>query len=184
MVAAAMSNKVHHCAKCNVDAVCDSVRPFAQEEESAFAVAWKCPRCEECSLIVSPLGPWLAPGPGMCLQCGREGTADGEACPICGIIITEVLSAEDAGRPDGDLLLQAREDFARGTCRRGLTLVNHVLRRNPRSEEAWSIKGQFFEHLGFRRALKAAMQEAVRLKGAGGAIPDQARTRRWWEFWK
>jgi hypothetical protein len=63
-------------------------------------------------------------------------------------------------------------------------LVNHVLRRNHKSGEAWSIKGQFFQHLGYGRALKAAMQEAVRLKNAGGAAPDQAGGKRWWEFWK
>jgi alkyl sulfatase BDS1-like metallo-beta-lactamase superfamily hydrolase len=120
----------------------------------------------------------------MCLQCGHEGLADGEACRSCGLQIAEVLNAADAARPDEELLQAAREDFARGTCRRALTLVNHVLRRNARSEEAWSMKGQFFEHLGFRRTLKAAMQEAVRLKGAGAAEPDQVHGNRWWQFWK
>jgi hypothetical protein len=98
--------------------------------------------------------------------------------------IAEVLRAEEAVRPDEELLQVAREEFARGTCRRGLTLVNHVLRRNPQSGEAWSIKGQFFEYLGFRRALKAAMREAVRLQGSAGAGPDQADGKRWWQFWK
>jgi hypothetical protein len=118
----------------------------------------------------------------MCLQCGHEGVADDRPCPSCGINITEeVLNAVDAARPDAELLEAAREDFARGTCRRGLTLVNHVLRRNPKSGEAWSIKGQFFQHLGFQRALKAAMQEAVRLKVA---TSGQAGGKRWWQFWK
>ena len=179
-----MSLRPHHCTNCQVDGVCDAVVPFQPEQENAFAVYWKCPRCEERSLVVSPLGPWLAPTPSMCLQCGQEGVADSQACPSCGSTIAEALNAEEAGRPDEDLLLMAREDFARGTCRRGLTLVNYVLRRNPKSGVAWSIKGQFFEHLGFRRALKAAMQEAVRLKSAEGAGPDQASGKRWWEFWK
>jgi hypothetical protein len=65
-----------------------------------------------------------------------------------------------------------------------LTLVNHVLRRNPRSREAWSIKGQFFEHLGFPRALKAAMREAVRQTNPAASGPGQAGGKRWWEFWK
>jgi alkyl sulfatase BDS1-like metallo-beta-lactamase superfamily hydrolase len=120
----------------------------------------------------------------MCLQCGQEGLADGQTCPSCGLLIAEVLSATDAARPDEELLQAAREEFARGTCRRGLTLVNHVLRRNPRSEEAWSIKGQFFEYLGFRRALKAAMQEAVRLEGSGETRRDEGNGKRWWQFWK
>ena len=177
-----MSNKPHPCPNCHVDGVCDAVVPFEPERENAFAVYWKCPRCEEKSLVVSPLGPWLAPGPGMCLQCGQEGRGDGEACPHCGIrITTEVMGADEAERSDEELLLAARADFARGTCRRALTLVNHVLRRNPRSGEAWSIKGQFFEYLGYRVALKAAMQEAVRLKDAPATDPGG---KRWWQFWK
>jgi hypothetical protein len=179
-----MSNKPFHCPKCQVDGVCDSVAPFNPQAENAFAVAWKCPQCGERSLVVSPLGPWLAPTPGMCLQCGHEGLADGQACPSCGLRISEVLSAEEAGRPDQELLEAARDDFARGTCRRGLSIVNHVLQRNPRSNEAWSMKGQFFEHLGFQRALKAAMQEAVRLTGPNKATPPPGRGKRWWEFWK
>jgi len=189
-----MSNKPSHCAKCQVDGVCDSVVPFEPDREQAFAVCWTCPRCEEKSLVVSPLGPWLAPTPGMCLQCGHEGLVDGHACPSCGLALAEVLSAAEAARSDEELLEMAREDFARGTCRRGLTLVNHVLQRNPRCGEAWSIKGQFFEHLGFRRALKAAMDEARRrpieealdrvLKGSVEFQPDQARGKRWWQFWK
>jgi hypothetical protein len=181
-----MSNKPHLCAKCEVEGLCDAVVPFElePESESAFAVYWKCPRCEERSLVVSPLGPWLAPAPGMCLQCGYERVADGQACPSCGITIAEVLTAEEAGQPDDVLLLAAWEDFARGTCRRGLTLVNHVLRRNPKSGEAWSIKGQFSEHLGYRRALKAAMQEVVRLKSVTTTGTEQTGGKRWWEFWK
>jgi hypothetical protein len=120
----------------------------------------------------------------MCLQCGHDEVVDGQACPSCGLRIEEVLSAAEAAQPDEELLEAALAEFAGGTCRRGLTLVNHVLQRNPRSAEAWSIKGQFFEHLGYRRALKAAMQEAVRLKGSGETGPDQTSGKRWWQFWK
>jgi hypothetical protein len=179
-----MSNKPHRCARCQLDGACDAVVPFEPDRENAFAVYWKCPRCEERSVVVSPLGPWLAPSAGTCLQCGHDGVAHAQACPSCGIHITEVLSAEDSVRTDEEVLLMAREDFARGTCRRGLTLVNHVLQRNPRSAEAWSIKGQFFEHLGFQRALKAAMQEAVRLQGSERARPHEKAAKRWWQFWK
>lgn|SRR5262245_60113224 len=179
-----MSNKPHHCARCKVDGECDSVTPFETEKEHAFAVYWKCPGCQDRSLVISPLGPWLAPTAGMCLQCGREGVDESRPCPACSILIAEVLSAADAARPDEELLRTSRAEFARGTCRRGLTLVNHVLRRNPLSAEAWSIKGQFFEYLGYARALKAAMQEAVRLKGAVVATPSPPASKRWWQFWK
>src|SRR5262245_13729215 len=138
-----MSNKPHHCANCHIEGVCDSVVPFEPEREHAFAVYWTCPNCQDRRLVISPLGPWLAPTPGMCLQCGHERLAEGQSCPSCGIAITEVLSKEDVARSDAELLEIARAEFARGTCRRGLTLVNHVLRRNPLSGESWSIKGQF-----------------------------------------
>jgi hypothetical protein len=167
-----MSNKPARCAKCQVDGACDSVVPFEPEKEHAFIVYWKCPKCQERSLVVSPLGPLLAPAEGECLQCGHAGVVAGQACPSCGIRIEEVLGAAEAARPDEELLRAAREDFARGTCRRGLTLVNHVLRRNPRSREAWSIKGQFIQYLNYPQALKAAMQEAVRLSGSGQSGPQ------------
>ncbi len=179
-----MSNNPHHCARCRVDGVCESVVPFEPEQEHAFAVYWKCQRCEERSLVVSPLGPWLAPASSMCLQCGREGLVGGQACPSCGLLLEEILSAVEAVRPDEELLHAAREEFARGTCRRGLTLLNLVLQRNPWSSEAWSIKGQFFEYLGYQRALKAAMQEAVRLKDTGKTERDRGTGKAWWQFWK
>ena len=179
-----MSNRPHFCTSCQIDGVCDSVVPFEPERECVFAVTWRCPSCQERSLVVSPLGPWLAPVPGMCLQCGRDGLADGEACPGCGLNIEEVLCAADAARSDVELLEAAREDFTRGTCRRALTLVNHVLRRNPDSGVAWSMKEQFFEHLGFQRAQKAAMQEAVRLKSACAVEANQTGDKGWWQFWR
>jgi hypothetical protein len=163
-----MSNKPHRCKKCQVDGVCDAVVPFEPQQERAFGVYWKCPRCAERSLVVSPLGPWLAPTAGMCLQCGQDGYVAGQPCSQCGMNLSETLSAREATRSDEELLQMAHDEFARGTCRRGLTLVNYVLQRNPRSGEAWSIKGQFFQHIGYQRALKAAMQEAVRRKEQGG----------------
>ena len=110
----------------------------------------------------------------MCLQCGHEGVADGQVCPACGMSLSEVLSPDEAEGTDQQLFDAARVDFARGTCRRALTLINHVLRRNRKSKEAWSMKGQFFQHLGYRRALKAAMQEAVRLADAEAPAPDNS----------
>jgi len=176
-----MSSMPAYCARCQVDGACESVVPFEPEREQAFAVYWKCPRCTERLLMqICPLGPWLAPTDGTCLNCGHGEVLDGKACPNCGIRDAESLDAAAAGQSDAELLRIAREEFARGTCRRGLTMVNYVLQRNPRSGEAWSIKGQFFEYLGYRRALKAAMQEAVRIKGSG---TDRAADK-WWQFWK
>ena len=48
---------------------------------------------------------------------------------------------------DDALLALAREAFALGTCRRGLTIANYVLQRNTHCQEATQIKVQFVEHL-------------------------------------
>jgi hypothetical protein len=127
-----------------------------------FAVIWKCPRCGEGPMVVSPIGPLLVPTPMMCLHCGHEGATANQPCPGCSNVLAEVVSSAEQALTENELLSQAREAFALGTCRRGLTIINHVLRRNPACEEAWSTKGQFLEYLGFQRALKTTMQEAVR----------------------
>jgi hypothetical protein len=157
-----MSNKPGYCKKCKQVSQCDLVAPLAADNEDLFTVCWKCPKCDEKSMVVSPTGPLLAPTPGMCLQCGKEGYVDGQPCRSCGLQLSEVMSTEEQALTDEALLQLARACFALGTCRRGLTIVNHVLRRNPQSGEAWSIKGQFLGHLGFHVALKTVMQEAVR----------------------
>ena len=63
------------------------------------------------------------------------------------MFLQEVLTDSQLAMPDEALLAWARDAFALGTCRRGLTIVNYVLRRSPHCEEASSIKGQFIEHL-------------------------------------
>jgi hypothetical protein len=82
-----------------------------------------------------------------------------------------VLANEDESRTDADLLEMARDAFTAGTFRRGLTLVNFVLRRNPTLEEAWSVKERFLSTLGFNGAL-----ETVRRRGT-------PPPRRWWWPW-
>src|SRR5438874_2705734 len=136
-----MSNKPHYCEQCNREGRCDAVVPFAQDREDLFAVYWKCPGCGERSLVVSPVGPLLAPEAGTCLQCGQQIGSEDQLCPACGTLLSEVLSPEEQARSEAELLQAARVGFALGACRRGLTIVNLVLRRNPASREAWSIKG-------------------------------------------
>ncbi|HXG08952.1 MAG TPA: hypothetical protein VNK04_04120 [Gemmataceae bacterium] len=94
------------------------------------------------------------------------------------------MSAEEQARSEAELLEMARDAFALGACRRGLTIINLVLRRNPASQEAWSIKGQFLDHLGFANALMITMQEAARRTGTGQAEGGPVRPKRWWQFWK
>lgn len=146
-----MSNTQAECKQCHRPCACEVVARFDADREDLFAVSWKCPGCGERSVVISPVGPLLAPAPGTCLQCGHDVEHEDRPCPACGTVLSNVLSAEEQACTEAELLQAAREDFALGTCRRGLTIVNHVLRRNPRSTEAWSIKGQFLEHLGFQR---------------------------------
>jgi Alkyl sulfatase dimerisation len=173
-----MSYSVPVCDKCNIKCSCERVGPFAPiEHENVFAVSWLCSNCGFRSLVVSPVGPWLVPKPVDCLQCGRPNVPDGAACPNCGTKLSDVLTAEEIARSNEALLQSARVDFAEGTCRRGLTLVNLVLRRNPASSEACTIKAQFFEHLGYRTAMKAALQQVIQQEESARAV------RPWWQFW-
>jgi hypothetical protein len=104
----------------------------------------------------------------MCLNCGHPNVARETACPACSARLVEAMAASEEALPDEALLLVARDAFALGACRRGLTIVNFVLQRNPKCAEAWSIKGQFLQYLGFRLALKIVMQEAVRQTSSTG----------------
>jgi hypothetical protein len=158
-----MSIQVPQCPKCNRERQCDQVGALPDGDENLFGVIWKCPGCEDRTLVVSPTGPLILE-PGMCLNCGQQGRGDDLPCLACSFSLSEVLPAAERGQSDEVLLESARAAFALGTCRRGLTLVNFVLRRNPQSGEAWSIKGQFLDYLGFRVALKIVMQEAVRVR--------------------
>lgn len=156
-----MSIRQPQCADCKVPCVCEETRAYSADREDMFAVVWKCPKCDWRSLVVSPTGPLIVK-PGMCLQCGQEGHGGEKACPSCGSALGEVLSVEDRAKSDDELLAAARREIALGTSRRGLTIVNFVLQRNPKSGEAWSVKGQFLHYVRFLQSLKTVMQEAVR----------------------
>jgi hypothetical protein len=168
-----MSNKPHHCDKCKIDYQCQRVAPFGRNDEAVFGVMWECPGCKNTYLIVSPIGPLLTPTADMCLQCGHRPVGIDQACRECGTVLSDLLGPAQRALSDDQLLMQARDAFVLGTCRLGLTIVNFVLQRNPQQSEAWSIKGQFLEYLGFQEALKTAMQEAVRV----------TKKRPWWQFW-
>jgi len=157
-----MSNKPYQCSTCNLPCRCDRVTAIEQNREDLFGVVWNCPQCGDSILIVSPTGPLSVPTPAMCLNCGREGYAEDRPCSHCGFSLSQAISGEEQEQTDEALLKLAREAFALGAYRRGLTLVNFILGRTPDQREAWSIKGTFFETLGFRVALKTAQREAVR----------------------
>lgn len=162
-----MSDKPHYCESCHRECVCDAVLPFQKGREDLFQVAWKCPTCANRSLIVSPVGPLGAPSAKTCLHCGHEIQRIEQRCVACGTLLSQVLTPEEQDAPEAQLLEDAKQAIATGTCRRGLTIVNFVLRRNRRSEEAWDIKSQFLEHLGFYTSLATLR----RLR------------RPWWQFW-
>jgi hypothetical protein len=134
------------CSDCAVPCECEHVAWFTPDVPGLFGVAWKCPSCDTLKLVVSPLGPRDI-GPATCLHCGAEENPGAAPCSACGTSLQEVLTADELALPDEALLALAREAFALGTCKRGLTLVNHALRRDESCEEARSIKAQFIEHL-------------------------------------
>jgi hypothetical protein len=81
-----------------------------------------------------------------------------------------LLEGEEA-KIDAELLKMAHDAFMAGAGRRGLTLANFVLRRNPAAEDAWSMKEHFLRALDFSGAL-----ETVRRRGT-------PPPKRWWWPW-
>jgi hypothetical protein len=126
------------------------------------------PGCAKRFLVVSPVGPLGAPRADECLHCGRRGVTNGQPCPACGTVLSQILSAEEQARTEAQQIRDARDAFAVGACRRGLTIVNLILRRNRKCQEAWSIKSQFMEHLGFHNAQAAVVRQS----------------KPWWHVWK
>ena len=140
-----MSLNQPKCLSCPVACECERVAWF-YKAKGLFRVAWKCPRCGWQRLTVSPIGPDQL-GAVTCLHCGVEGSTNASPCSACGASLAEVLAPRELAASEEDVLQLARDCFALGTCRRGLTIVNYVLRNNPRSNEALSIRTQFVEFL-------------------------------------
>lgn len=152
-----MSLIVPVCKKCGATAACDVVAWFSKADRRNFAVAWSCETCGPVTLVVSPLGPKDV-GPDTCVHCGSPSDPGVGPCAVCGVSITEVLRREDMTRCDDDLMEQVRCEFSRGTCRRGLSIANYILQRNPRHSGARRVWADFVEHLD-----------------ANGAFSDQPR---------
>lgn len=141
-----MSLVVPVCKKCGATAACDVVAWFRNVDRTNFAVAWSCETCGPVTLVVSPLGPKDV-GPDTCVHCGSPSVPGNTPCAVCGFSITELLGPEDMARSDDELMEQVRYEFSRGTCRRGLSIANYVLRRNPQHSGARRVRADFVEHL-------------------------------------
>jgi hypothetical protein len=93
-------------------------------------------------------------------------------CSACGASLAEVLAPDQLVGSEESLLQIARDCFAVGTCRRGLTIVNYVLRSHPRSSEASSIKTQFIEFLDGQKPFEGGTsgpgRKSERLNGIAG----------------
>lgn len=133
------------CTTCSTSCDCERVAWYRAGDRSLFGVAWKCPRCSDRKLVVSPLGPSRI-GKTTCLHCGAEGSSDRTPCTRCGTSIRDVLSDRERDPSNVALLELAREAFAIGTCRRALTITNLLVQRGT-CDEAATIKAQFIEHL-------------------------------------
>ncbi len=145
-----MSLEQPTCPKCHRPTDCETVAWFSSSSRDLFGVGWRCASCGERKLVVSPIGP-VRIGPRTCLQCGLEGSSGSTPCANCGCFLAMVLSEAQLRRPDAELLALAREAFAIGTCRRGLTITNYVLQRNPANAEANKIRSDFGDHLNHEK---------------------------------
>lgn len=141
-----MSLTIPSCPECAVACLCLYVAWTKPLELRNFGVAWGCPKCEFRTLVVSPAGP-VSMTSTTCLHCSSSRVTMNRPCPDCGSPPMTDLTPSEIAHSDAELLALARKHFAAGTCRKGLTLINFVERRNPHCDEARKVRSEFLEHL-------------------------------------
>jgi tetratricopeptide (TPR) repeat protein len=145
--------------------------PFGEEQESVYGVSWRCPDGHGRSLDVCPVGP-LVPTRELCLNCGGryESDAADVKCGACGLSrrnCPAALGIEQS--PASDPLASASESFRQGLFRRGLAVLNLVLRDRAAFPEAWLLKAQFLNSVGFNRSAAEMIGDALAFHEPGPA---------------
>jgi len=151
-----------HCKKCQVDSSFERVAPFQSGDTQAlYAVAWRCPSCDEVAVDVCPIGP-IVPTPTSCLNCGAsylDGKSDSK-CSGCGMKKSEAIEFLGVDQPSEDTVSVARAHFERGLYRRGFAELNQLLLRDPASTDAWGEKAMFLQALGYYAASCIPLERA------------------------
>jgi tetratricopeptide (TPR) repeat protein len=161
-----MSTHPLHCRTCNRECVYERCAPFGEGQEGAYAVAWRCPDGHGVSLDVCPVGP-LVPSPGLCLNCGNRYSSDAADaadadCGACGLSRGACPAALGLGEAHAvDPITNARATFAQGLFRRGMAILNQALQHGSELLEAWFLKADFLNSLGFNCAAAKMLEGAM-----------------------
>lgn len=161
-----MSATTFQCPDCRIACTYEHLRPWGQGKENAYSVTWHCGKCGKDHDDLSMLGP-LVPGPSDCLNCGSLNLGGQITCPDCGLAAAHIdsylgLSALELRKPVGN----AKVAFANGHFRKGLALLNSGLRDDIRLPEAWEMKLDFMQRLGFEASARTMLEQALARGGA------------------
>lgn len=172
-----MSTHPYKCEACEVDCTFDHAGKFPEDDpkDNTYGVAWRCPKCDEVSLDLCPLGP-VEPikGQTRCLNCGAKGAEKDDAapCPDCGMSKPEMLAFLHL---DGDASTRTYEKaeaaFDQGLYRHGFAILDALLLEKEESEHAklWEAKGTQYQILRLNHAAIRAYRRAVE-RGSGPLV--------------
>jgi len=136
-----MSARALHCDACDADRVFAGARMFVPGEETTYAVAWRCPKCNETALDVCPSGA-IEPSATSCINCGSPLVQD--SCGACGMSREEVIEFLGLTAIEID---DARRAFEGGLLRRGFAILDARLQRDPNDFDAWCRKAANYRAL-------------------------------------
>lgn len=162
-----MSDATMRCSRCQKDCQFVRVGPFGDgSNEAIYAVAWRCPSCNELSLDACPAGP-VVPSQSSCLNCGTEyasGASD-SVCNACGSSRSATAQFLHLEPIADDPVETANDLFPQGLHRRALAQLNFALALDPNLVDAWKAKAQFFQAIGYCHTARVLWERAI---AAGG----------------
>lgn len=158
-----MSTHPLHCSTCDRECVYERCAPFGENQESTYAVSWRCPEGHGLSLDICPVGP-LVPSRGLCLNCGAPYPSDAAVAPCGGCGLPRHACPAALGLTDSvatDPITSARTAFAQGLFRRGIAVLNQALQDGIELRDAWFLKARFLNSVGFNRTAAAMLDGAL-----------------------
>jgi tetratricopeptide (TPR) repeat protein len=127
-------------------------------EETTYAVAWRCPKCNETALDVCPSGA-IEPSANSCINCGAP--VDEDRCDACGMSREDVVEFLGLTSIEID---DARSAFAAGLIRRGFAILDARLQRDPNDVDAWSRKAANYRALRLDHSAVRCFRRAIAIR--------------------
>ena len=162
-----MSSHPLSCKRCSVECVFERAAPWPAMGEAGYAVSWVCPKCNQRSVDLCPLGP-LVPNENSCLNCGGQFDPAPNAnaiCAGCGLPRGGVAASLGIEPVPADPCGLAMGQLKTGLLRRAIGQLNQALAKDRSLELAWSMKLQFLQQLGYLKAERTLLQNAIEVSG-------------------